>query len=88
MISELRPNLDRSISRRFGRLSDEARVSRAAAALEANGIGVLRAADAAEAKRMIMEGMGRVKGSVRRNNAPHATVALFTTRVGAVCRYG
>ena len=54
MISELRPNLDRSISRRFGRLSDEARVSRAAAALEANGIGVLRAADAAEAKRIVL----------------------------------
>jgi L-lactate utilization protein LutC len=35
-------------------LSDEARVSRAAAALEANGIGVLRAADAAEAKRIVL----------------------------------
>jgi L-lactate utilization protein LutC len=54
VISELRPNLDRSISRRFGRLSDEARVNRTAAALESNGIGVLRAADAAEAKRIVL----------------------------------
>lgn len=54
MITQLRPTIDRSISRRFGTPADEARVRRAAAALEANGITVLRAADAAEAKRMVM----------------------------------
>jgi hypothetical protein len=54
MITELRPDLDRSISRRFGTVADEARVQRAATALEANGISVLRAADAAEAKRIVL----------------------------------
>ena len=55
MISELKPNLDPSASRRFGTLADEARVQRTAAALEANGIKVLRAADAAEAKRIVLD---------------------------------
>ncbi len=55
MISELESNLDPSISRRFGRVADEASVKRTAAALEANGIKVLRATDAAEAKRIVMD---------------------------------
>jgi hypothetical protein len=54
MITELYPDLDRSISRRFGTPADEARVKRTAAALEANGISVLRAANAAEAKRVVL----------------------------------
>jgi len=54
MITQLRPEIDRSISRRFGRLADEARVQRAAAALESNGFTVLRAADGAEAKQIVM----------------------------------
>jgi hypothetical protein len=54
VISELKPNLDPSISRRFGTVADEASVKRAAAALEVNGITVFRAADAAEAKRIVM----------------------------------
>jgi hypothetical protein len=48
-------NLDRSVSTRFAKLADDARVQRAAAALEANGINVLRAADAAEAKRVVLD---------------------------------
>ena len=55
MISEIGPNLDPSIRRRFGRVADEASVKRTAAALEANGIKVLRAADAAGAKRIVMD---------------------------------
>ena len=54
MITELHPNLHHSISRGFGTLGDEARVKRTAAALEANGISVLRAADAAEAKGIVL----------------------------------
>jgi hypothetical protein len=54
MINELRPNLDRSVSR-FGTLADDARVRRTAAALEANGMTVLRAADAADAKRIVLD---------------------------------
>jgi hypothetical protein len=54
MSTELRPDLDGSVSRRFARVADEARVQRAAAALEGNGISVLRAADGAEAKRIVL----------------------------------
>src|SRR5437867_12182088 len=54
MTIELHTDLDRSIGRRFGTLRDDARVMRTAAALEANGISVLRAADAAEAKRIVL----------------------------------
>ncbi len=48
-------NLDRSVSTRFASLADDARVQRVAAALEASGINVLRAADAAEAKRVVLD---------------------------------
>src|SRR5213594_2492333 len=54
MTTELHTDLDRSIGRRFGTLRDDARVRRTAAALEANGISVLRAADASEAKRIVL----------------------------------
>src|SRR5207247_1498844 len=54
MTTELYPDLDRSIRRRFGTLGDDARVRRTAAALGANGISVLRAADATEAKRIVL----------------------------------
>jgi YkgG family uncharacterized protein len=55
VINELDIDLDRSISRRFGTLADDARVKRTMAALEANGIRALRAADAAEAKRLVLD---------------------------------
>jgi LUD domain len=51
---ELQFDLDPSIKREFGALADDARVTRTAAALEANGISALRAADAAEAKRVVL----------------------------------
>jgi len=54
MISELEPALDPSVTHRFGSLADDARVKRTTAALEANGIKVLRAASAAEAKEMVL----------------------------------
>ena len=54
MVAELQPTPEGSINRRFGRAADEATVKRAAAALEANGIKVLRARDAAEAKRIVL----------------------------------
>jgi L-lactate utilization protein LutC len=51
------PTLDPelSLSRRFATLADEERLARAAAALEANGITVLRARDAADAKRIVLD---------------------------------
>src|SRR3989454_2052091 len=55
VISELEPNLDPSISRRFGTVADEPSVKRTVAALEANGITVLRAPDSATAKRIVLD---------------------------------
>jgi len=54
MVAQLLPDLDRDINRRFGTLAEDVRVKRTAAALEAKGISVLRAADAAEAKRIVL----------------------------------
>ena len=54
MIAELLPDIDPEIARRFGTVPDASRVSRAAAALERNGISVLTAANAAEAKRIVL----------------------------------
>lgn len=54
MFTEVQLDLDQSIKSRFGTVADDARVTRTAAALEANGIRVLRAADAAEAKRVVL----------------------------------
>ena len=45
---------DRSVSRRFATLATEERLERTAAALEANGMTVLRARDAAEARRIVL----------------------------------
>jgi hypothetical protein len=55
MIRELEVDLDRSRSRRWATLADDVRVERTIAALEANGISVLRASDAAEAKRIVLD---------------------------------
>ena len=55
MITEINPDLDRSVSRQFAATADEARVKRTTLALESNGIRVLRAADAAEAKRIVLD---------------------------------
>jgi len=55
LVTEINPDFDRSISRRFGSLADDDSVSRTAAALEANGINVLRTANKAEAKRTVLD---------------------------------
>ena len=54
MSTELQFDLDPSIKREFGTLAGDTRVTRTAAALEANGIRVVRAADAAEARRVVL----------------------------------
>jgi hypothetical protein len=54
MINELEVDQDRSTSRRWGTVADDGRV-KTIAALEANGISVLRASDAAEAKRIVLD---------------------------------
>jgi len=55
MIVGLEPDLDRSMSRRWATKADDVRVKRTIAALEANGIAALRAADLAEAKRLVLD---------------------------------
>jgi hypothetical protein len=55
MSTDLQFDLDPTVIREFGTQADDARVTRTAAALEANGISVLRAADAAEAKRAVLQ---------------------------------
>ncbi len=54
MTTELQPELD-SLNRRFATVADEASVTRAAAALEANGVTVIRAANSQEAKRIVLD---------------------------------
>jgi hypothetical protein len=54
MSTEFRPDLDGSITLQFATVADQARVQRTANALERNGISVLRAAEAAEAKRIVL----------------------------------
>ena len=55
MSTELQVDLDPSIKREFGTRADDARVTRTAAALEGNGIRAIRAANAADAKRIVMD---------------------------------
>jgi LUD domain len=54
VIAELLPDIDRDIVRRFGTAAEDARVRRATAALETNGIDVRRAADAKEARQIVL----------------------------------
>ncbi len=54
MITEDPTEFDRSIHRRFDTVADEGRVKRTAAALQANGMTVFRAVDAADAKRIVL----------------------------------
>ena len=55
MIKEIESPLDPAVSRRFGALADGDRVARTTAALERNGINVLRAGSAAEAKQVVLD---------------------------------
>ena len=54
MTTEVQLEFDEATKRRFGTAADDARVTRTAAALEDNGIRVLRAANAAEAKPIVL----------------------------------
>ena len=54
-MTQVQPDLDSTLSRRFAAPAEEARVRRTAAALKANGITVLRAANSAEAKRLVLD---------------------------------
>jgi hypothetical protein len=55
MIKDVEVDPDGSLTRRWGTRADDARVKRTMAALDANGLTVLRASDAAAAKRMVLD---------------------------------
>ena len=55
MIKEAEVDPDGSLTRRWGIRADDVRVKRTMAALEANGITVLRASDAAAAKLIVLD---------------------------------
>ena len=55
MIKEVQVDPDGSLTRRWGVKADDVRVKRTMAALEANGMTVLRASDAAAAKRIVLD---------------------------------
>ena len=52
---EVQPDLDSTLRRRYATPAENARVTRTAAALEANGMTVLRARNSAEAKRIVLD---------------------------------
>jgi len=55
MIKDVEVDPDGSLTRRWGTRADDVRVKRTMAALEANGITVLRASDAAAARRIVLD---------------------------------
>ena len=55
MLKEVEFDPDVSLTRRWGTRADDVRVKRAMAALQANGITVLRASDAGAAKRFVLD---------------------------------
>jgi len=55
MINEIEVDPNGSLSQPWGTAADDARVKRTMAALEAHGISVLRASDAAAAKRIVLD---------------------------------
>jgi LUD domain len=86
VIAELLPDIDPHIVGRFGTLADDARVKRAAAALEANGISVLRAANATEAKAVVL-GLIPAGSEVHHGASMSLDVAGITDEVDKSGRY-
>ena len=86
MTTEVQLNDEESIKRRFGTAADDARVTRAAEALEANGIRVLRVPNAAEAKRIVLDLIP--DGSQVRSGASQSLeVAGITDEIEGSSRY-
>ena len=86
MSTELQFDLDPSIKREFGTLAGDTRVTRTAAALEANGIRVLRAADAAEARRVVL-GLIPDGAQVHQGASQSLEVSGITDRIEMSGRY-
>ncbi len=86
MSTELQFDLDPSIKREFGTLAGDTRVTRTAAALEANGIRVLRATDAAEARRVVL-GLIPDGAQVHQGASQSLEVSGITDRIEMSGRY-
>jgi L-lactate utilization protein LutC len=84
--TEVQLELDESIKRRFGTVADDARVTRTAAALEANGIRALRAANAGEAKRIVL-GLIPEGSQVHSGASQSLDVAGITDEIEGSSRY-
>ena len=85
-MTELQPDLDRSVSRRFSIVGDGALVMRTAVALEANGMSVLRAANAAEAKRIVL-GLIQTGSQVHHGASESLEVSGITDEIEKSGRY-
>jgi hypothetical protein len=86
VIAELLPDVDADVVRRFGTLADDSRVMRATAALEANGMSVLRAADATEAKEVVL-GLIDEGSEVHHGASTSLDVAGITDEIDKSGRY-
>jgi L-lactate utilization protein LutC len=86
VIAELLPDVDPDIVRRYGTVADDSRVRRAAAALETNGISVLRAANATEAKEVVL-GLIDEGSEVHHGASMSLDVAGITDEIDKSCRY-
>jgi L-lactate utilization protein LutC len=86
VIAELLADLDPKIVRRFATRADDTRVRRASAALEANGISVLRAASATEAKELVL-GLIAEGSEVHHGASMSLDVAGITDEIDKSGRY-
>ena len=86
MIKEPEVDPDGSLTRRWATKADEARVKRTMAALEANGITVLRASDAAAAKLIVLDLIPHA--SVHQGASQTLDVLGITNEIEKSGRYG
>ena len=85
-MTEVQPDPDGTLSRRFADPAQDARVTRTAAALEANGITVLRAPNSGEAKRIVLDltqAGSQSPGDARVQAAYGVRSGVFSSPVGS-----
>jgi hypothetical protein len=85
-MSEVQPDLDRVLSRGSSMPAEDSRVTRTAAALEANGITVLRARNSAEAKRIVLD-LIPPGSSVHQGASESLEASGITEEIGKSGRY-
>jgi hypothetical protein len=85
-MSEVQPDLDRVLSRGSSMPAEDSRVTRTAAALEANGITVLRARNSAEAKRIVLD-LIPPGSSVHQGASESLEASGITEEIGRSGRY-